>query len=246
MKLNEKGMIIGMYFAKFEELALSELGFMNFNEAFNVIGLLTNIKSASLRNYRDEFSPAFPTRRQGWHKREMHSSRKEILLKFNCLDFNGFTNLVKNIFYENDTENQFIDDFEIQLENISLAKRLLTGQASENYFLENYYNIDFFNRGNITDTTKYGCGFDFKISFPDNSFYAIEVKGLNTKSGNILLTDKEYKVAEKLQNNYFIFIVRNFIEKPEHLIYRNPLGNNEINLKRQEQSIIQISYNFLI
>lgn len=246
MNLNEKWMIIWMYFAKFEDLALLELWFTNFNEAFNVIWLLTNIKSASLRNYRDEFAPAFPTKRQWWHKREMHPSRKEILLKFNSLDFNWFTYLVKTIFYENDTENQFIDDFEVQLENTSLAKRLLTWQASENYFLENYNKIDYFSKWNIVDTTKYWCWFDFKVSFSDNSFYAIEVKWLNTKSGNILLTDKEYKVAEKLQNNYFIFIVRNFIEKPEHLIYRNPLWNNEINLKRQEQSIIQISYNFLI
>ena len=53
MKKEQKGMLIGMYFAKFENLALDSLGFANFIEAFNIISLIAQINPNSLRNYRD-------------------------------------------------------------------------------------------------------------------------------------------------------------------------------------------------
>ena len=122
---------------------------------------------------------------------------------------------------------------------------MLTGQAAENYFFENYKNIDLFKNGEILNTTKYGCGFDFKINF-ENKYFAVEVKGLDKKEGNIALTNKEYRIAEKLKDNYFIFIVKNFIEKPEHIFFQNPIFSNQISFKKEEREIIQTSYNFYV
>jgi hypothetical protein len=244
MTKEQKGMLIGMYFAKFENLALDSLGFANFIEAFNIISLIAQINPNSLRNYRDEFAPAFPTKRLGWHKREMHPSRKKILNLYYNLDLNDFTNLIKDIIYKN-KEDRIIEELETEIENSTFAKRMLTGQAAENYFFENYKNIDLFKNGEILNTTKYGCGFDFKLNF-ENKYFAIEVKGLEKKEGSVALTNKEYKVAEKLKDNYFIFIVKNFIEKPEHIFFQNPIFSNQILFKKEEREVIQISYNFYV
>ncbi len=65
-------MLIGLYFAKFEQQALEILGFSTFSEAFSTLGLIIGVNPNSLRLYRDEFAPAFPTTRQGYHKREMN------------------------------------------------------------------------------------------------------------------------------------------------------------------------------
>lgn len=70
----------------------------------------------------------------------------------------------------------------------------------------------------------------------------VEVKGLNGLSGNIALTEKEYSVAGYLKQDYFLFVVKNFVEKPTHIYYQNPLENN-LKFKKVETQIIQITYN---
>ena len=124
MKKEEKGMVIGMYFAKFEELALQSLGFQNFMEAFNVISLITKTNPNSLRNYRDEFAPAFPTKRLGWHKRKMHPSRKQILSLYFNLDLDSFTNFIKDIIYQN-KEDRISKIDEIMKNHNILCNKLL-------------------------------------------------------------------------------------------------------------------------
>jgi len=70
----------------------------------------------------------------------------------------------------------------------------------------------------------------------------VEVKGLNGLSSNIALTEKEYSVAGYLKQDYFLFVVKNFVEKPTHIYYQNPLENN-LKFKKVETQIIQITYN---
>ena len=77
----QKAMLIGMFLSKYDQQALDILGFESFAEAFNVLGLSLGVKPNSIKNYRDEFDPIFPNHRQGWHKRQMYSSRKAILEK---------------------------------------------------------------------------------------------------------------------------------------------------------------------
>jgi hypothetical protein len=67
----------------------------------------------------------------------------------------------------------------------------------------------------IKDTTNLACGFDFKL-LKSSSLYCVEVKGLNLNTGNIVMTEKEYTVANDLQDKYCLFLVKNFIEKPVH------------------------------
>jgi|SRR3989344_1515657 len=244
LTLREKSILAGLYLSKFDVEGLKFLGFDNFTEAFNVIGLALGVRPASVKNYRDEFDPLFPNKRQGWHKREIRKYCKNIYDTFHNLNLVNFSNLLKDIIYKD-------HDLDVLMEEIakseggiesSFAKRLITGQAAEQYFKDNFLSLDLFQGYKIEDTTKVGCGFDFKLVKGEKENYlGIEVKGLNELKGNISLTNKEYVVANILLDRYFIFLVKNFKEKPLHQIFQNPI--NKLIFNKAENKITQISWN---
>jgi hypothetical protein len=91
----------------------------------------------------------------------------------------------------------------------------------------------------LVDTTKTGCGFDFRINFSDRAtFYAVEVKGLFDTGGSIMLTEKEHYRAQQLRDRYFLYVVRNFRDNPFTSVWRDPL-NSELkwDLVSQQQTI---------
>lgn len=243
LSLREKSILAGLYLSKFDFEGLKFLGFDNFTEAFNVIGLALGVKPASVKNYRDEFDPLFPNERQGWHKREIRPYCKDIYDSFKALDIANFSNLLKEIIYENHELDVLMEQIAKKKDKeSSFAKRLITGQAAEHYFKENYIKIDAFKNYQIEDTTKHGCGFDFKLYAPNLEFLGIEVKGLNNSSVGVALTNKEYSVAQMLGGRYFLFIVKNFKEVPFHDYFQNPL-NSKLKFNRVETTITQVSWN---
>lgn len=239
----QKAMLIGMYLSKYDKQALDILGFESFVEAYNTIGLAINAKPLSIRNYRDEFDPVFPNKRKGWHKRSMFQTRVEMLNKYKDLSLEEFTDLVKNVIYQNPDVNLIEEKIESEEDKSkTFAKRLITGQAAEQYFRDNYQSVPTFYGLAFEETTKFGCGFDFKV-LHDAGFYAVEVKGLEKIKGSIGLTDKEYKTAFYLKENYFVFLVKNFIEMPVHDIFKNPVFSQELDFVKNERTIKQVSWN---
>lgn len=122
----------------------------------------------------------------------------------------------------------------------SFAKRLITGQAAEEYFRTKYKEISLFKDFQFEDTTKLGCGFDFRL-FSPSIFYGIEVKGLSESSASVALTSKEHSVASILKERFFLFVVKNFKEDPFHELYRDPL-NGKLVFSRVEQRAVQVSW----
>ena len=61
----------------------------------------------------------------------------------------------------------------------------------------------------------------------------MEVKGLSENKGSFLLSEKEHKVATKLQKQYCLFVVKNLKEKPNEVLFFNPIKT--LNLKVLEQ-----------
>ena len=110
-----------------------------------------------------------------------------------------------------------------------------TGQHKSKYKV-----IGLFKDLDVEDTTRLGCGFDFKL-FSPTTFYGIEVKGLSESSGGIVLTDKEHSVASILKSRFFLFVVKNFKENPFHEMHQDPL-NGKLVFKRVEQKPVQISW----
>jgi len=240
----EKSILAGLYLSKFDFEGLKHLGFDNFTEAFNVIGLAMGVQPASVKNYRDEFDPLFPNERKGWHKREIRKYCKDIYDTFHTLNLVDFSNLLKDIIYKDHELDVLMEEIaksEGDKES-SFAKRLITGQAAEQYFRDNFSNVDLFKGYKLEDTTKVGCGFDFKlVAEEQDRYFGVEVKGLNEQRGNIALTNKEHTVAGFLKDRYFIFVVRNFKEKPSHNLYQDPISS--LIFKRNESTITQINWN---
>ena len=247
LTLREKSILAGLYLSKFNTDGLKFLGFDSFTEAFNVIGLALGVQPASVKNYRDEFDPLFPNKRKGWHKREIRKYCKNIYDAFHTLNLTNFSDLLKDIIYKD-------HDLDILMEEIaktegergsSFAKRLITGQAAEQYFKDNFLNVDLFYGYKIEDMTKVGCGFDFKlVKEGKENYLGVEVKGLNDIKGNIALTNKEYTIANFLLDRYFIFLVKNFKEKPIHQIFQNPA--NKLVFNKVENKITQISWSTVV
>ncbi len=68
----------------------------------------------------------------------------------------------------------------------------------------------------IEDCSKKNCGYDV-ASFDRK----IEVKS-HKKSGSIMLTDHEWKTAERLQNEYWLYVVEYVFENPHITAIQNP------------------------
>jgi hypothetical protein len=240
----DKAILIGLYLSKFDKEGLKALGFSGFTEAFNILGLAIGVKPSSLKNYRDEFDPYFPNSRIGWNKRAFRDYCKRFYDDFSYLKFDDFTELIKSLLIQNYEIEEFIGKIEKKDKSESVAKRLITGKSAEEYFKFNYPTIPQFKDYDLKDTTNLACGFDFKL-LKNAEFYCVEVKGLSLKKGNIIMTEKEFFVAKELKQNYCLFIVMNFSEKPHHECFFDPL-NSRLTFKIIEQTIVQRNYSAII
>jgi hypothetical protein len=241
LSTREKPILAGLYLSKFDSDGLRALGFDSFVEAFNVIGSALGVRPASVKNYRDEFDPLFPNSRKGWHKRPTRDYCKAVYDAFGSLNLEDFTNLLKGVIYRQHDLGVLMEEVEKkQGDDRSFAKRLITGQAAEQYFRSKYKEILLFKDFGLEDTTQLGCGFDFKL-ISASVFWGVEVKGLSEASGSVALTNKEHSVASILKERFFLFVVKNFKENPFHEVYRDPLNGNLV-FSKNEQRILQISW----
>ena len=119
----------------------------------------------------------------------------------------------------------------------SFAKRLITGQAAERYFIEHHREFRPFAKLHLQDTTRWGCGFDFRLySEGQKLTTAWKSKACAPPSGAIVMTDKERLVAQDMKMNYFLFVVKNIHESPSAAVYRNPF-NSKLRFKAERKLI---------
>lgn len=237
----DKAVFAGLFLSRFSKKALEAFGFTSYRQAYNVLGYSLGVRPNSINNYRDEFDPFFDNGRQGWHNREQRDYCKSIMIDSKDLTFEQFVFII----------NSYLSNNGICLEDIAnvsptrvptfSAQRLVTGKAAEQYFEQNYQSVTEFSGYSLKNTTALGCGFDYKLTNVENRYY-VEVKGLNEKTGNILMTEKEHDIASELKDKYCLFVVRNFREKPIHQCYFNPLNCGEIIFTKREQQTLITSY----
>jgi hypothetical protein len=237
----DKQILAGLFLSKFDLEGLNILGFNSFTEAFNCLGYALGGRPASIKNYRDEFDPMFPNPRQGWRNRHRRIHCMILEEKYRDLSISEFAQLISSF-----CGTSWIQDTD-QIENSepeksSFAKRLVTGVSAEKYFEAKWSEIPEFSDYTIENTSAYGCGFDFKL-WPKSGipFSVVEVKGLSGQRGAISLTEKEHSTSMALKERFFLFIVKNFQEKPYHEIYQNPMSCN-LNFTRKERIVVQVSW----
>lgn len=96
--INIKEMFAGLFLAKFDRDGLVKLGFRSFNQAFKELALLIGGKPNSIKNYRDEFDPAFPNERRGWCNRQMHKTRAKMLDQYGALSLDEMYDMLLEMF----------------------------------------------------------------------------------------------------------------------------------------------------
>jgi hypothetical protein len=181
----------------------------------------------------------FPNPRKGWHRRPLREYCRKVYEEYGDLDFETFTDLVKSF---SGSPQSFIEGPEAS--GSVFAKRLITGLAAESYFEAVRETLGPFKDRVLENTTRFGCGYDFRLwpATRRSEFVAVEVKGLREPAGNISLTAREYDAANSLRQRFFLFVVRNFQEKPFHTIYADPL-QGELLFRETKRTVVQITWN---
>lgn len=238
--LRQRQILAGLFLSKFDAEGLAVLGFETFTEAFNALGYALGGRPASIKNYRDEFDPLFPNSRQGWKNRKRRPYCMQVENDFRDLSLNEFAALVAG--FVGETPDSRVPPAPPDVAAVTFAKRLMTGRAAERYFQSTWDAIPEFSGCGIEDTTIHGCGYDFRL-WPKagSAFRAVEVKGMAEDKGVLSLTEKEYATAEELEDRFFLFVVKNFREKPFHEIHCNPLSG-PLAFKRIERVVVQVSW----
>ena len=239
-------MLAGLFLSKFDREGLHHLGFASFSEAYNAMGYALGGKPASIKNYMQEFDPLYPNNRQGWHKRPLRDHCREAFERFGQLPLADFSSLLSPLLLPSSLPEgleELAAFDEEMIENVSFSKRLITGAAAEGFFEAEFPKLSEFTAHSLSNVTRFGCGFDFRV-LPLNAsapFLAVEVKGIAGASGEIMMTQKEHLVATHLQERYFLCVVSNFVEKPILSIYQNPIRKG-IELVRRERTQALISW----
>jgi hypothetical protein len=243
IQAREKLILAGLYLSKYDSIALKKLGFESFAEAFNVIGYAMGSRPASIKNYRDEFDPLFPNRRRGWHKRATREYCLRVFNKYKELDLESFTDLIKSfVGYDSNAWSEVQPTEDHSEGDSQFAKRLITGLAAERYFESVQPSLPEFKGHALENMTRLGCGFDFRLrTEAHRDFLAVEVKGLAGLTGSLSLTPKEHDVAAALRDRFFLFVVKNFREKPSHEIFQNPLCSS-LQFRRTERLTVHVSW----
>lgn len=225
---NKKLMLAGMFLSKFNRQGLEALGYKSLQEAYNSFAFAVGGKPSSVKLYMQEFDPYFPNSRKGWRNRPIRPTRQGLIDEFGGLGLEEFSELVR-------TQFAGAADIDLAVGRVAVAagvksdsastfaRRMMTGLAAENYFEQKYRDFSCFKDCALQRTTAYGCGFDFKLTPPRGDFLAVEVKGLRASSGQIQLTEKEFKMAQYLSVRFYLYVVTDFAHAPKPRVIENPL-----------------------
>jgi hypothetical protein len=237
--------IVAYYLSKFDEVAYANLGYKTKKEAHLDIGRKLNVNPNSVKNRRDEFDPIHSNERVGWHQRDMSPSRKRIVETFQDLSERGLREIAMSIL-----KNQsfiYTETFEIitnQIQNAETDKKHFhlrgqTGRKAEELYINYHREFGLPQAGNLMDTRDLGCGYDFEIITSTDNFF-IEIKGMDKNSSGILFTDKEWSMANKHGDKYYLVIVTFVSGKPEFSIIKNPAAR--LNPRKNLFTTVQINW----
>lgn len=229
MEVNNKlTLYVTYYLARFDRIALKNLGYSTWEAAFLDISNRLNVNKHSVRNWRDEFDPLFG-HRAGWHQRPMNPSRINVALALENLDELEIRLIVKDILsggIKEDADNLCnllsLTDEEYDGERSdSLILRGPTGRNAEQYFVDYHRVNNAPVAGELIDSRDLGCGFDFEIKSESNQHF-IEVKGLANDLGGLLFTNKEWEIAKKEGVKYTVCVVSNINKNPNIKFINDP------------------------
>ena len=242
-------LIAAYYLSKYDKTAYKELGFRSSTTTHVEIGRILGVNPNTVKNMRDEFDPLHDNQRVGWYQRPLHPSRAKVVEAFQDLSEEELRDVVLEIL----TNPEFVtsDDFEDVIEPIAkrdkkrkgkpvFIVRGPTGRKAEEIYIKHHRKNAEPISGKLKDTRDHGCGYDFEI-VNENQQAQIEVKGLDGDSGGITFTSKEWNVAKKKRDSYFLVIVRNVSGIPSIQIVQNPAS--VLSPKKSVFTTVQVRWN---
>ena len=234
---NIAAMFVAYYFARFDKEAAQTLGFKGHTDAFRKIGEHLGVKDTSIKNMRDEFDARMPNSRKGWHKRKMNRSRTEVMKLLDDESEEMVRQLIRDILAvpggEVEGFDQLIDllDEPAGGQKRSFSElRGLTGNAAEAFFMSELEAGHFQFKRISRDAREAGVGYDFEV---DDAEYFVEVKGLSTAQGGIMMTDKEWTVAQEKVKQYVLAIVFEVHSNPVVKLIFDPASSLKPNQRIQ-------------
>lgn len=96
-----------------------------------------------------------------------------------------------------------------------------TGRMAEEFFISKFLEGSTPFDGTLQDRRDDGVGFDFEI-IKAVSRNLVEIKGIAKPTGGITFTDKEWRVANEAQDDYFLGLVIQVFESPRMGFVQNP------------------------
>jgi transposase-like protein len=222
--------------SKYDKIGLNNLSYNNWNEAYEDISQILDVKKNSVRNWRDEFD-VLHEHRKGWHQRPLSPSRKEIVNLLKEYDEKELRELVFNILL---SRTCVIKSNNLDKSSNKYLSRATTGQLAElefkNYFKKSAKPV----KGELIDVRDTGCGCDFKIKNGNDLFF-IEVKGRADERGAIQLTNKEWELSKIVRYKYYLVIISNLNRTPKFCIIKDPF--KKFNPELKTIKLAQVSWN---
>jgi hypothetical protein len=221
-RLETQAIVIGYAMSRLDRDYLTERGHLHWNDAFNEASGALSKPSDTFKNLRDEFDPVHDNPRQGWRNRQMRPSRQRVLDELRSVSNDALLELVRRILHGDDEAIDPAIDALAMVNHVAsnVAERLLTGRRAEEYFLANSQSLISVSTDYLLDYRLSACGFDFGVR--DQPAWAIEVKGLKNRSGDIQFTEREWIEAGLRKDNYWVVILGNLIGEPIPWIVRDP------------------------
>lgn len=246
-KNNFIGLYVSYYLARFNEEAYAKLGYGSQRDTHIMIGELLNVKPSTVQNWRDEFDPLFG-HRAGWYQRPLSKSRLAVANALADLDESTIYELVKDILSKShqsgDPEikqlENIVSDGDVKLKKDGVyVPRGITGRAAEEFFITQFTAGKLPFEGILKDCRDLGIGYDFSIESKIKTVY-IEVKGRDGEEGGLLFTNKEWKVAKRIGDDYYLCLISNVSAVPQVQILQNPAAR--IGAEKYVYTTIQVSW----
>lgn len=245
---NELALIVAYFLSRLDKDAPALLGYSNFNHAAREIGRILDVKPSTVKNMRDEFDYHLENSRVGW-KRELRGSRLKVLQTFQTVGDDELLQVAKEIIENKDwSQTEGYRDLHVLLAESEKTPaktkdfiiRGPTGRAAEEYYMNYFVEHPLPAKGELIDCRDMGCGYDFRIEAAGGEVFYIEVKGLATGDGGILITDKEWQTAIKHRRDYYLVIIKNISSEPILNIIQDP--GSKLNPMRNVYTTVQVNW----
>ena len=239
-------LIVGYFLSKYDDYAYVSLGYRTKRATHVEIGRILGVKANSIKNMRDEFDPIHDNRRVGWYQRKMSATRLKVVELFQDLTKEELFVIVKSILKDPRVNNRGDIEELISLceqhdrsTAVEFTSRGITGRKAEEFFINYFTENNFPCPGELKDRRNDGCGYDFEITSPGRSIQ-VEVKGMESVSGGISLTSKEWLMACAYKDTYYLAIVRDVSISPTIQFICNPAS--KLYATKRIYTTVQVSW----